>query len=161
MCYLHKLVQAAPEVQQYIDVEATRSCNISRPYALAKIEVKVKGGRDGCRFAKEAFQRLFASSEEHFINGLRPRCTMESSPEMKPVIVQGAKMLGILERDNGTKHLKPEWGLKLAIYQEKPGSPSMLLAEYSTPSGWTFNAENLQIAKQGLTADILRTAMRA
>ena len=81
--------------------------------------------------------------------------------EMKPVIVQGAKMLGILERDNGIEHLKPEWGLKLAIYQEKPGSPSMLLAEYSTPSGWTFNAENLQIAKQGLTADILRTAMRA
>jgi len=160
MAYLHKVLQASPDVQQFINLEATKAMN-TKPFPLSKIEVKVQGGRDACRLVKDTFQQLFNSSEEHFVKGSKPRCCIEPSPEMKPVIVQGAKMLGILERDHGIEHLKPEWGLTLSIYQEKPGSPRLLLAEFSSPSGWTINSENLAQAKSGLTEDVVRASMRA
>ena len=85
---------------------------------------------------------------------------MESSPAMKPVIKQGAKMLGMLERDHGICYLKPEWGLKLSIHQDKPGDAPFFLAEFSVATGWIFHEENLAKVKLGLTGSALTSAMK-
>ena len=80
---------------------------------------------------------------------------------MKPVIMQGAKMLGTMERDHGIAHLKPEWGLKLSIYQqENQGDVPLFLAEFSVASGWIFHEENLAKVKPGLTGTALSSAIK-
>ena len=127
---------------------------------LTKIEVKVKGGRDACREIKQAFEGLF-TTPDNYLNQTRPRRTIEHSPTMKPVIQQGAKMLGIMERDQGIGYLKPEWGPTLSIYQVKPSEMPILLAEFSVASGWSFNDTNLGKAKQGLTGNDLKVALKA
>jgi hypothetical protein len=160
MLYLHKLVTALPaQLQSHIDIEATKQANSGR-VMLAKIEVKVKGGRDACKEVKRAFENLFVDVGNH-VKDTKPRCSVESSPAMKPVIAQGAKMLGALERDNGIQYLKPEWGLKLSIYQEKPGEAPLFLADFSVATGWAFNNENLAKAKPGLTGEMLKSAVGA
>jgi len=159
MQYLHDLLtKLPPPLQACIDVEATKRMNSGR-IMLSKIEVKVNGGRDACKEVKQAFEGLF-TSPENFVNQARPRCTIEHSPAMKPVIQQGAKMLGIMERDHGIDCLKPEWGPKLSIYQVKPGAMPLLLAEFSVATGWSFSDTNLGRAKQGLTGNELTSAMQ-
>ena len=109
MKYLHDVLSklSAP-VQACIDVEETKRMNGGR-IMLTKIEIKVKGGRDACKEIKQAFEVLF-TTPNNFLNQTRPRCTIQHPPTMKPVIQQGAKMLGIMERDQGIGYLKPDWG---------------------------------------------------
>jgi len=160
MKYLHDILSKLPApLQTCIDVDATKRMNSGR-IMLSKIEVKVKGGRDACKEIKQAFEGLF-TTPENFVKETRPRCTVEPAPAMKPVIQQGAKMLGMMERDHGIGHLKPEWGQKLSIYQVKPSAMPILLAEFSVASGWIFNDTNLGKAKQGLTGNVLTSAMAA
>jgi len=161
MKFLHDLLSKVPApVRSHIDIDATKRANGGR-VMLSKIEVKVKGGREACKEVKQAFECLFNAPENH-VNLSRPRCTVEHSPAMKPVIQQGAKMLGIMEREHGISDLKPEWGPKLSIYQVKPGEPMpLLLAEFSVASGWTFIDINLGKAKLGLSGDALRAAIQA
>ena len=97
---------------------------------------------------------------DYQVNNTKPRCTMEAPPAMKPVLAQGAKMLGILERDHGILQLKPEWGIKMSIYQVKSENERPLfLADYSVAAGWHFNDAHLARAKPGLTGDALKLAV--
>ena len=160
MQYVHDMLTKLPApLQSSVDVEATKRMNSGR-VMLSKIEIKVKGGRDACKEIKQAFEGLFTTPENH-VNATRPRCTIEHSPAMKPVIQQGARMLGLLERDHGIGFLKPEWGPKLSIYQVKPSGMPLLLTEFSVASGWKFHDINLGQAKQGLTGNELKSAMEA
>ena len=76
------------------------------------------------------------------------------------LIQQGARMLGIMEREQGIAYLKPEWGPKLSIYQVKPDERPSLLAEFSVAGGWVFNDTNLGKAKPGLTGKDLTSALK-
>ena len=133
----------------HIDIEATKRALGGR-VIVTKIEFKIIGDRQACVTVKEALQTLFQNQDFH-IRSKKPLAVVEVSPEMKPVIAQGGRMLGYLER-KGLVHLKPEWGFNLRIYYAPKDERPSLLAEYCEKNGWSIQEGNLSRAMPGLTA---------
>ena len=117
---------------------------------FTKFVLKIEGGKEACFKVKDALETILAPGA-HNINQTTPKVRIEPSPEMQPIINEGGRMLGFLERQ-GIQRLKPEWGQTLRIFQTRPEQRPILLAEFTRAGGWSIQEGNLEKAKSGLSA---------
>ena len=133
------------ELKDHIDVEASTRFANKGLFTKFAILLKNVDTRDGAWKVKDDIVRIL-SEGKCFINDIEPRAVLEPSPVMKPLIDQGGKALGLLERKGVAKgSMLPEWGPPVRIFDNRNPDSPICICEYDASQGWTVHGEAFQV----------------
>ena len=155
------LIHLPGDVRSCIDVPASVTANSK--VMVAKILLKVDGGRQGCGRVSRALRQVVTDGEL-MLGGIAPRVAIEAEPAKRPMIAAGAKAMNTLERLGISKaHMSaPEWmPFKWWAKQKSTGEvlkPKRLLLSWSEAQGYQVVEETLNLVKPGMT---VRTVLDA
>ena len=146
-------------IKAHIDTDASSKYATKILFTKFAIHLNNVTDREVAWTVKKEIERILGEGEG-LINGLKPRVTVDPSPEMKPYIDQGGKLLGILQAKGvPNDHLRPEWGPPVRIYDNPQKEAPLCIGEYDLRKGWNFHEAVLQGLVPGLKAEDLKVSL--
>ena len=164
----HKVMEWVAEVvgrmgdgiRNHIDMEATRKYATRVMFTKFALHLKDVTDREVAWSVKNEIERIVGEGD-CLINDLKPRVTIDPSPEMKPFIDQGGKLLGILQTKGVPRQdLRPEWGPPVRIYDNRKVEHPVCIGEYDVKKGWDIHEAPLQGLVPGLKAEDLKVSLQ-